>query len=184
MRVKQWLLAAAMGAAMTWASAPAHSAYAQAPSPPACKDDPKHRELDFWAGEWEVADKTGKKSADVTIAKILNDCGLHEDWRSVRSPNGHGQGLAAYNRLTDKWGYFWISGSGSTTDFDGNLVKPGEMQFVVEQPTAKGTRLRHWTLFALPDGRVRELSLGSDDAGKTWAEEYDLYWTRKVAAKP
>jgi hypothetical protein len=30
----------------------------------------------------------------------------------------------------------------------------------------------------LPDGRVEELSVGSDDAGASWKSEYKLIWTR------
>lgn len=148
----------------------------------ACKDDPKFRELDFWVGDWEVfggpaAD--AKKSADVLIEKVLSDCALHEVWDSQRD-SGDGRGLATYNRLTGKWNYFWVSGGGSTSDFVGTLIDPKQMRFVIEQPTASGgKRLRHWTLFAMPDGRVRELSVGTEDGGKTWTTEYDLYWKRK-----
>jgi hypothetical protein len=166
--------------------AAAGQAAAQTPPPaPArvpCAEDPKFRELDFWVGNWTVhggPQPDARKSADVVIAKILGECALEETWDSER-PTGDGKGLATYNRLTGLWGYYWVSGSGANSDFTGNLVDPKQMRFVIEQPTANGgKRLRHWTLFAMPDGRVRELSVGSDDSGKTWTQEYDLYWTRK-----
>jgi len=168
-------------AAMTAAAGLASAAAAAAPPSAPCKDDPRSAELDYILGTWEVrrgpaAD--APQSAVVTFEKILGGCGLWEVWETDRD-TGDGRGLMNYNRLTGEWIYHWIAGSGSTSTFTGNLVEPNEMRFVLKQPAPSGVmRLRHWTLSLLPDGRVRELSVGTEDGGKTWTTEYDLYWKK------
>jgi hypothetical protein len=53
------------------------------------------------------------------------------------------------------------------------------MLYVTQRPTESGgTRLRHWTLTLQPDRSIDELSMGSDDGGKTWVKEYELVWKK------
>ncbi len=139
---------------------------------------PEFHQLDFWIGEWEVfSGEDGPKSADVVIEPVLGDCALHEIWTGAR-PGGNGRGLATYDRRTGEWQYFWASAGGSMSVWTGKLIDGTEMRFVREQPDPDGrTRLRHWSLIDLPDGRVRELSLASLDGGRNWETEYDLYWS-------
>jgi hypothetical protein len=88
--------------------------------------------------------------------------------------------LFNYSRLLGSWGYTWATDDGAATAFRGNLIKPGEMRYVTEKPLPGGkVRLRHWTLYAMPDGTVRELAVGTEDGGKTWTTDYDLKWVRR-----
>ena len=145
-----------------------------------CQDPqghPEFHQLDFWAGTWEVFNKD-KKLSDVTIEKVLDGCGLAETWTAAGNGN-NGLGMSSYDALTQKWEYFWVAANGYMSHWEGSLIG-NEMQFVREQPDPKGDmRLRHWSLFDLPDGKIRELSLGSTDGGKTWTTEYDFTWVRK-----
>ncbi|WP_298171669.1 hypothetical protein [Novosphingobium sp.] len=157
-------------------------AAAQAPASPAdtCRNDPKFREQDFTLGSWDVY--TGEKKTDeVTMSLILNDCAIEEHWKKTDGhPTGNGIGLFNYSRLLGSWGYTWATDDGAATVFRGNLVKPGEMRYVTEKPLPGGkVRLRHWTLYAMPDGTVRELAIGTEDGGKTWTTDYDLKWVRR-----
>ncbi len=157
-------------------------AAAQAPSNPAetCRNDPRFREQDFTLGSWDVY--TGEKKTDeVTMTLILNDCAIEEHWTKTDGhPTGNGIGLFNYSRLLGSWGYTWATDDGAATVFRGNLVKPGEMRYVTEKPLPGGkTRLRHWTLYAMPDGTVRELAIGTEDGGATWTTDYDLKWVRR-----
>jgi hypothetical protein len=144
-----------------------------------CKDPqlhPEYRQLDFWIGDWTVY-KDKEKLSDVTVENILKGCALAETWTAAHGSDG--RGLATYNPLDKKWEYFWVADRGYTSHFTGQLLQD-EMQFVIEQPTPDGkTRLRHWSLIKLPDGRVRELSVGSVDNGQHWSTEYDFTWIRK-----
>lgn len=157
-------------------------AAAQAPANPAetCRKDAKFREQDFTLGSWDVYTGT-TKTDEVTMTLILNDCVIEEHWKKTDGhPTGNGIGLFNYSRLLGSWGYTWATDDGAATVFRGNLVKPGEMRYVTEKPLPGGkVRLRHWTLYAMPDGTVRELAIGTEDGGKTWTTDYDLKWVRK-----
>ena len=145
-----------------------------------CKTDSRFREQDFTLGSWDVY--TGEKKTDeVTMSLILNDCVIEEHWkRADGRPTGNGIGLFNYSRLLGSWGYTWATDDGAATVFRGNLVKPGEMLFVTEKPLPGGkVRLRHWALMLMPDGTIRELATGTEDGGKTWTTDYDLKWVRR-----
>jgi hypothetical protein len=152
---------------------------AQAPSADTCKTDPKFRAQDFTVGTWDVYNGD-RKTAEVKMALILNDCVIQETWTVPAGRTGNGTGLFNYSPLLKDWGYYWATDNGSSTSFRGSLIKPGEIRYVTERPLGDGkVRLRHWTLSAMPDGTVRELSMGTEDKGETWTTEYDLKWVRQ-----
>ncbi|MBY0393447.1 MAG: hypothetical protein K2Q27_09285 [Novosphingobium sp.] len=168
-----------LAAALIAVAAPAAAQTAPNPAD-TCKTDPKFRELDFTLGSWDVYTGT-TKTDEVTMALILNDCAIEEHWKKTDGhPTGNGIGLFNYSRLLKSWGYTWATDDGAATVFRGNLVKPGEMRYVTEKPLPNGkVRLRHWTLYAMPDGTIRELAIGTEDGGVTWTTDYDLKWVRK-----
>lgn len=178
MRVNR--IAIALAAMMTF---PAGAALAQN-QPVPCGQDSMMSQQDFTVGTWVVTNfadgpTKGQKSAEVSMTKTKNGCGIYEDWKSVR-PTGDGVGLFSYSRITKKWHYHWIADNGSMTVFDGGLIAPNHMRYVTERPNADGTiRIRYWDLIRQPDGTVREWSQASDDLGLTWKTEYDLLWTKK-----
>ncbi len=155
----------------------------QAPPPKpteTCRADSLFRSQDFTVGHWDVFNGD-KKTAEVTMTLILNDCVIEERW-TVLDPSrgGNGVGLFNYSPLLKNWGYYWATDTGGTTSFRGSLIKPGQMRYVTERPMPNGkVRLRHWTLFANPDGTIRELSVGTEDGGTTWITEYDLKWVQR-----
>jgi hypothetical protein len=158
-----------------FAAAPFAAAQAKAPRP-ACTDRAEFHQLDFWIGDWEVFNKDQKLS-DTAVQRALKGCALEEIWSGARGNDG--KGLSTYNERTKKWEYFWVSSSGATSHFAGELLGT-EMRFAMDQVQPDGSiRQRHWSLILLPDGRVRELSVGSGDGGKTWTTEYDYEWRKK-----
>ncbi|WP_156256324.1 hypothetical protein [Sandarakinorhabdus oryzae] len=155
-------------------------AFAQTPPPTeTCRADALFRQQDFTLGHWDVFNGE-KKTAEVTMTLTLNDCVIEERWTVLDAARGgNGVGLFNYSPLLKNWGYYWATDTGATTSFRGSLIKPGEMRYVTERPLPNGKfRLRHWTLFANPDGTIRELSVGTEDGGATWITEYDLKWVR------
>jgi hypothetical protein len=149
-----------------------------APKPLSCADDPVYHQQDFTLGQWDVTDATGKV-AKVHIERALAGCALRETWTENAGRPGNGLGLFTYSRNLKSWFYLWAADNAAATSFSGALLKPGVMQYTTTRPLPDGrTRLRHWSLTLLPDGRVEELSVGSDDAGASWKSEYKLIWTR------
>jgi hypothetical protein len=161
------------------AQAPASAA---APAPLACKDDPLFRQQDYIVGRWNVIrGPTGTVNTSEGLFELaLSDCTIKETWTPLTGPTGHGLGLLTYSRIHKAWNYFWAADSGATTHFKGTLIKPGEMRYETTAPLPNGgTTLRRLTLVLLPDGRIRKQLLATENGGKTWREEYDLYLTKK-----
>lgn len=135
--------------------------------------------MDFWIGNWEVFDRE-TKIADATVQKVLKNCALAETWTAVLHRNNDGRGLSTYNPLTKKWEYFWVADDAYTSSWTGGTMGGGGMRFDTNWPTPDGgSKLRRWSLFNLPDGRVREFCVNSVDGGKSWKTEYDLMWVKK-----
>jgi tetratricopeptide (TPR) repeat protein len=144
-----------------------------------CKNaqvNPQYRQLDFWVGEWDVY--AGKqKVGESSVQLILKDCVVFENWRGLQG--GSGKSFNKYNNATKEWEQFWVSDSGSTNYFQGTLVDTS-MRYKLEMPGPNGgTLMRHLTFTPLEGGKVRQLSEGSTDGGKTWTTEYDFVYVKK-----
>jgi len=150
------------------------------PAAPACADDPLFQQMDFTLGIWSVHDDKGGERARVRMEKVLGGCAISESWSSFDGSRVTGLGLFNYSRLLRGWSYAWVSANGTSTMFLGHHVEQNNIRYVTSRPAADGrVRVRHWSLIALPDGRIRELCVATEDGGATWITEYDLYWTRR-----
>jgi hypothetical protein len=90
-----------------------------------------------------------------------------------------GKSFNSYDPQTKQWRQYWIDNSGSVVEFHGSY---GANQLVYEADSANpdGTKVhRKMTFVKLPDNRVRQFSVATQDGGKTWSPEYDLLYTRK-----
>jgi hypothetical protein len=137
---------------------------------------PAFREFDFWLGEWEVRDETGKLAGHNSVTAEQGGCVIMERWRSAAGNNG--MSMNYYEPRTGRWKQNWVSPnvilemSGARHDRD--LILEGPLQYLDKGQT---TLLRGiWT--PLPDGRVRQHFLESKDGGKTWEEWFDGYYSR------
>ena len=172
-------LAAIMATALT-ISAPTLAQTPAAPREPACVEDSAFKQMDFTLGLWSVYDEKGAERAQVLMESAINGCAILETWSSFDGTKVTGVGLFNYSRILKGWTYAWASQNGSSTLFLGHQVEPDNIRYVTSRPGEDGTTVvRHWSLIALPDGRVRELSVKTSDGGATWATEYDLYWVKK-----
>ncbi len=154
-----------------------------APRPAGCADDPLFSQQDFTLGTWDVYNgpgETATRSAQVKMEKVVGGCGIYEVWTPAAGRDrGHGRGLFAYSRVVKGWQYFWISDAGDTTLMEGALIGDGHIRYITEYWTRDNRkRINHWDLIRMPDGRVREFSVISDDLGLNWRTEYDLYWKK------
>jgi hypothetical protein len=73
-----------------------------------------------------------------------------------------------------------VTDRGRRLYFTAGTMIGNEMRFSWEQAQPAGEkRSHHWSLFNLPDGRVRELDVWTVDGGKNWVTQYDYYWSKK-----
>jgi hypothetical protein len=142
-----------------------------------CAEDATYHQQDFALGEWDVF-VGDRKTAQVRLEPVLAGCAIRETWTAL-SGKGNGVGLFTWSRVLKGWTYAWASDVGAATFFTGSAPGAGAMLYVTQRPTESGgTRLRHWTLTLQPDRSIDELSMGSDDGGKTWVKEYELVWKK------
>jgi hypothetical protein len=139
----------------------------------------KFRQFDFWAGEWDVHDAAGKLQGRNRITIEERGCVVVEHWRSVNG--GTGQSVNYYDPAADRWKQRWV-GIGTVLEMEGSfegeaMILEGPLQYLAE----KRTTLLRGTWTKLPDGRVRQQFVESDDGGKTWKPWFDGYYTRARA---
>jgi hypothetical protein len=142
----------------------------------ACAAD-TFRQFDFWVGEWKVVDREGRVAGRNVIALEQQGCVLVERWTSAKG--GTGMSMNHYDPLSGKWKQHWV-GLGLILEMsgglrDGAMVLEGPLQYVAQK---KVTLLRG-TWSALPNGRVRQHFVESEDDGKSWTEWFDGYYTRE-----
>ncbi len=77
-----------------------------------------HEQFDFWVGDWDVYDTSGKKIGENKIEKLENDCIVSEHWKGATG--GSGRSYNYYNAVDSTWNQVWISNSGN------NLVLKGK----------------------------------------------------------
>jgi hypothetical protein len=151
----------------------ATSAHAQEPtSNPAPCTAPEHRQFDFWLGEWDVRDGTGKVVGRNSITSVHKGCVVFESWNGQGGMTGASFNL--YNAERKKWRQTWVDSSGGSLELEGDF-SDGRMMLAGERGNAT-TRIS-WQ--QLPDGRVRQLWEVSSDQGKTWKTAFDGYYEKR-----
>jgi len=146
-----------------------------------CAYAPESRQFDFWVGEWDVVTTQGGMPAGSSrIERTLGDCVILENWKS----NGtfyEGKSYNTYNTALKRWEQFWVDNSQGMVHFYGSLLKNGVMDYYTDEvPQPGGTRLkRHLEFIPLGPDKVRQVSHGSTDHGKTWQPEYDFTYNRR-----
>ncbi|HEX9793922.1 MAG TPA: tetratricopeptide repeat protein [Planctomycetota bacterium] len=145
---------------------------AAAPAPPKAALTARHREFDFWAGDWVVLDKSGKQIGKNRIEVVHGGAALHENWTSAAGNTG--SSLTFYDAAQNRWHQTWIDQSGQALFVDGGLVD-GSMVL----GNQIGERRNRITWTPMPDGRVRQIWQASADGGKSWADAFDGFYVRR-----
>ncbi|MGQ0835240.1 MAG: hypothetical protein ACT4O5_10020 [Gammaproteobacteria bacterium] len=136
----------------------------------------EYGQFDFWLGTWSVTNQ-GKVAGSNRIEKVLDGCALLETWRS--SGNHRGHSLTFYDSARAIWHQTWSDVGGEPLYLEGRF-EDGRMRLEGTRPAGnEGVSILHrieWT--PLSDGRVRQHWRASEDAGRTWAEVFDGYYTK------
>ncbi|WP_395671687.1 hypothetical protein [Phenylobacterium sp.] len=146
----------------------------------ACRTDPNYRAQDFILGAWDVHNGD-RKTAEVTVEKMLGDCALRQTWSPAGPGPGSVAGVFSYSRYNGAWLYAFATDYNNSNYFIGRQVGPNRIEYTVpprQQPDGS-VRQQRWSLMLRPDGKVSELSLITTDGGRTWTQEYDLIWTKR-----
>jgi len=163
-----------------WALCLAAATQAQiipAAKPPACAT-PEYRQFDFWQGDWDVRDPSGKIVGRNRIIALHGGCALEENWTGA---GGHsGTSLNIYDSDRKRWHQTWVDSNGGVLQLDGGIVA-GAMVLRGEtmSDSPPKTTLQRITWTPQRDGRVRQLWESSSDGGRTWDVVFDGMYSKR-----
>lgn len=151
-------------------SAAAQDAPPALPRP--CADDARHRQLDFWLGEWRVLGADGQEIGKSRITKRHGGCVVVEEWTTAQG-GGSGEGLNFVDPEDGRWRQVWVGSTGTVVRYEGELSN-GTVRFQGRSTSGDGTTfLSRAFLEPLGDGRVSQRIERSSDGGATWQRYFD-----------
>lgn len=146
----------------------------------------KHRQFDFWIGEWDVnlrmiqADLSFKDAikARANIYSILNGKAILELWDSVPIK---GYSLRYYDPTAEQW-VLWLNwpspNTSRTTSLSGEF-RHGRGEFRNQFTTPDGqTITQRYSFNDITPFSLRWDDLNSNDGGKTWRKNWRMEFTR------
>lgn len=131
--------------------------------------EPRHRQFDFWVGDWNVFNAADVQIGTNVVTSELDGCLVQEHWTA--SNGNRGRSLNSYDRETGEWHQDWASqvpqgftGRLRTSGglVDGNMVLKGR-----REATGGFTWLDEWTWSETPEGHVIQ-------TGHAFVPEFDL----------
>jgi len=155
----------------------AHAQTSPPSKPPSCSA-PEYRQFDFWQGDWDVFDPSGKIVGRNRIVAIHGGCALQENWSGA---SGHaGTSLNIFDIDRKRWHQTWVDSNGGLLQLDGGIVD-GAMVLRGEaiSDTPPKTTLQRITWTPQRDGRVRQLWESSSDGGKKWDVVFDGMYSKR-----
>lgn len=147
-----------------------------APALPGCTTA-NDRQFDFWVGDWNVYDPTGKQLQGTnTVTLDLGRCVVHEHWKGT--DGSVGESFNFYYPETKKWHQTWVSNAGYLL-LDGGMV--GKSMVLTGSRTGRTGRHVIDRISYTPDvgGSVRQIWDLSIDGGKTWKNTFDGKYVKK-----
>lgn len=149
---------------------PAQDAQSALPRP--CEDDPRHRQLDFWLGEWRVLGTEGQELGRNVVTRRHGGCVVEEQWTSARGGSS-GESLNFVDPEDGRWRQVWVGSTGTVVRYEGEL-QGATMRFQGRSTSDDGeTVLARAFLEPLADGRVSQRIERSSDGGATWQRVFE-----------
>ncbi|MEO8635381.1 MAG: hypothetical protein ABI587_08910 [Gemmatimonadales bacterium] len=150
---------------------------AQGNAPTAGCPKPESHQFDFWEGDWNVTDPTGKVVGTNLVTSEEGGCLIHEHWSGGGGSTG--QSFNFYETATGLWNQVWVDNFGTVLRLSGNYAdRVLRLTGVAAGPGGKPQQQR-LAFFRNADGSVRQLWETSDDEGKTWAVAFDGLYRKK-----
>lgn len=139
----------------------------------------KARQFDFWLGNWEAYNPSGKLVGTNRIIVMQDSCIMQENWAAQGSPYT-GTSYNFYNTSTGKWQQVWIDNQGGSLLLEGGLVGKEMILKSKEVKNAKGElQIDRITWTPNSDGTVRQLWETSTDKELNWKAAFNGMYRRK-----
>ncbi|HEX6370652.1 MAG TPA: hypothetical protein VF006_17145 [Longimicrobium sp.] len=124
----------------------------EAPARP-CEEDARHRQFDFWLGDWNVTAANGQGGSTNQIRAGLDGCLVSESWTAA---NGiRGRSINAYDLDLRQWHQTWVSSQPAGHLRMGGNLEADTMVLRGKRVTATGVELfDEYRWHVLPTGQV------------------------------
>ncbi len=147
----------------------------QAPDAGNCAS-PRHRDFDFWNGEWTAMVPSGQVAGTDRIPLLADGCLLNENWTG--SGGGLGISYNMYDTRTAEWIQVWNGSGGLVLELRGGLDATGSMVLSGPRTMADGsTVLDRITWTPNSDGTVRQNWQSSTDGGATFSTTFEAVYS-------
>jgi hypothetical protein len=137
----------------------------------------EHRQFDFWLGDWDVYDATGRLAGRNRIRRTARGRALREEWLGVSGLRG--TSLNTWSAATKRWHQTWVDSSGTLLLLDGVFR---DEAMVLEGTTAEDDVTMHhrisWSLIDGDADRLRQHWETSAD-GSAWESLFDGRYVRR-----
>lgn len=134
------------------------------------------RQMDFWVGEWEVFDTSGKRVGENIIVVRNKGRMIFEQWEDVNGWVGCSQNF--FDAGEGKWRQIWTDEAGGVVEYTGVREADG-MRFEGTALARAGVKMgSRMTLTILPDGAVRQ-HIERQQPDGSWATAVDFRYVRR-----
>lgn len=143
------------------------------------KGECKHKEMDFWVGEWEVySNRTNNKIGTNEIKPIVEGCALQENWSDILGFRG--TSFTLYSEKHKAWKQTWVDNTGDITEFTG-VMKDNQIIFITAPVLYKDGKIgiKRMTIVKKSSDELIQKGEESFDNMTTWEPMYDLTYKRK-----
>lgn len=138
----------------------------------------KHKEFDFWLGDWDVYNEKGKLVGTNSITKMQNGCVLQENWVSKTSSNT-GTSYNYFDKQDKTWNQVWVDNSGFSLVLKGNLVNGNMILKSATINSEKGNYQNKVSWIKNADGSITQLWVLLDASGNIIKEAFKGIYKKK-----
>lgn len=173
-------LAIVVTAIATLAASPTRSG-AEPSAPLSRCTDALYRQFDFFVGDWEVRDPSGKLLGHNLITRGYGGCVIIEQWTSAEDDQT-GSSYSAYDARIRQWHHSWFDSWGNVLHMRGGF-RDGAMLMLAERVTPTGEHALERTVWKAGRSGPSHVWDYSLDGGKTWKIRFDARYSKRVVKR-
>jgi len=165
-------------AVAAWFGIMVHPAYGAA-EPSGCSASAESRKLDYWLGDWTVANPGSAAGATSKISLSLDQCLFIEQWENGK---GHaGENVFAYSADDKTWRALFADNEGRAHIFTDGTITSGSAEFRGPSRGPNGESILHRVrIVRVNADKVEQIWDKSTDNGATWKTVFRGEYSRKT----